>query len=92
MRLTSTPNSSLNLEVSVLSIIECMLATTAYIFVGVRFGVLRFLAWSIVSAPLMLLRTDESADWGLALYAAWPLNLILWLSTVVSQRFGSCLP
>ncbi len=66
MRFSSTPESALKLEVTVLAIIETVLSVGLYIgmslFVWESF---RFLGLAILLAPLTLLRTQKSAEWGL---------------------------
>lgn len=69
MRTFSTPQSALNLEITKLAIVECILAVVLYVAVGLYLGSFKYLAVAVVFAPLMLFRTEESAIWGLNLYA-----------------------
>jgi hypothetical protein len=68
MRLYSTPESALNLEVTKLAIIECLASVGLYVYIGVHLGTFRYLALAVVGAPLMLFRTDTSAEWGLRVW------------------------
>jgi len=65
MRFHSTPESALNGEITKLAIIECIASVAIYLAIGFYFGTFRYLAMAVVVAPLMLLRTDASSDWGL---------------------------
>jgi hypothetical protein len=69
MRFHSTPQSALNGEITKLAIIECVLSIALYLWIGVHFKTFRHLAVAVIAAPLMLFRTEASADWGLAVYA-----------------------
>src|SRR5258706_15625465 len=68
MRSFSTPQSALNGEITKLAIFECIGSVALYVGIGLHFGTLRYLAWAVVVAPLMLFRTDASAEWGLRAY------------------------
>jgi hypothetical protein len=69
MRTYSTPQSALNGEITKLAILECVASATLYIGAGVYLGTFKYLALAVVFAPLMLFRTDFSADWGLQIYS-----------------------
>lgn len=68
MRTHSTPQSALNLEFTKLAIIECIASVAVYVGVAMYFGTFKYLAAAVVLAPLMLFRTDASANWGLNVY------------------------
>ena len=69
MRTYSTPESALNLEITKLAIVECVVAVSLYVGAGIYFGTFKYLALAVVFAPLMLFRTEVSALWGLDLYS-----------------------
>lgn len=69
MRNYSTPQSALNLEITKLAIVECVVAVLLYGGAGIYLGSFRYLAVAVVFAPLMLFRTEESATWGLTAYS-----------------------
>jgi hypothetical protein len=71
MRTYSTPQSALDGEITKLAILECVVSVALYLGVGVYLGTFKYLAWAVVVAPLMLFRTDFSADWGLRLYVKY---------------------
>jgi len=68
MRTYSTPQSAIDGEITKLAILECFLSAALYVGAGIYFGTFKYLAVAIVFAPLMLFRTDFSADWGLQLF------------------------
>jgi hypothetical protein len=68
MRSYSTPQSALDGEITKLAIAECVASVALYVGLGVYFGTFRYLALAVVFAPLMLFRTEASADWGLKVY------------------------
>jgi hypothetical protein len=68
MRTYSTPQSALDGEITKLAIIECAASAALYIGLGVYFGTFKYLAVAVVTAPLMLFRTEFSADWAIQLY------------------------
>ena len=68
MRTYSTPQSAYDGEITKLAIIECIVSVAIYIGLGIYFGTFKHLAWAVVVAPLMLFRTEASAEWGLKLY------------------------
>ena len=68
MRTYSTPESALNQEITKLAIIETVVAVALYIGIAIHFGTFRYLAMAVVAAPLMLFRTEASAEWGFEAY------------------------
>lgn len=76
MRFHSTPESVLNGEITILAIIECIVAIMLYVGVCFYLGSFRYLAWAVVGAPLMLFRTDRSVEWGLDLYSHFHNKII----------------
>lgn len=68
MRPYSTPQSALDGEITKLAIAECVASVAIYVGIGVYFGTFRYLALAVVFAPLMLFRTEFSAEWGLTVY------------------------
>jgi hypothetical protein len=68
MRTYSTPQSALDGEITKLAILECVASAALYVGIGVYFGTFKHLAVAVAVAPLMLFRTEFSADWGLQLY------------------------
>jgi hypothetical protein len=68
MRTYSTPQSALKGEITKLALLECVLSAALYVGAGVYFGTFKYLAIAIVFAPLMLFRTEFSADWGFQFY------------------------
>lgn len=68
MRFHSTPESAVNLEITKLAFIETITSVAIYIGIGVYFQTVAHYALAIVVAPFMLLRTEESAEWGLRVY------------------------
>ena len=71
MRFHSTPESVLNGEITVLAVIECVASVALYLVLGFYLGTLRYLAWAVVVAPLMLFRTKRSVEWGLDSYSKY---------------------
>lgn len=80
MRTYSTPQSALNGEITKLAIIECVVSAALYVGLGVYLGTFKHLAMAVAIAPLMLFRTELSADWGLILYFRTMANLIEWFN------------
>lgn len=78
MRTYSTPQSALDGEITKLAIVECVLSAALYVGLGLYFGTFKYLAAAIVFAPLMLFRTEFSADWGLQLYARATKRIVNW--------------
>lgn len=68
MRWYSTPQSSVNGEVTRLAIAECLASIAVYVVIGVYVGTFKSLAWAVAVAPMMLLRTDNSVRLGLSLF------------------------
>lgn len=64
----STPQSFVNGEVTVLAIIETILAMSISVGVAVWFGTLKHIAVAACVTPLLLLRTRESVERGLRWY------------------------
>src|SRR5690349_131319 len=80
MRTYSTPESALNQEITKLAIIETVVAVTLYIGIAIYFGTFKHLAVAVVVAPLMLFRTEASAEWGFKVYEEYAHNSALnWL-------------
>ena len=69
MRSHSTPESALNLEITKLAIVETAVSLALYIGAGFYLGTFQYLTLAVLVAPLMLLRTERSTDWGLRVYA-----------------------
>lgn len=68
MRTYSTPQSALNQEITKLAIIESIAAIGLYVAIGAYLGTFRYLAAAVIFAPLMLFRTEVSAEWGFKIY------------------------
>jgi len=75
MRLYSTPRSAVDGEVTKLAIVECVVSVALYVGVEIYLGTFKHLAIAVAAAPLMLLRTDESARWGLQLFVSYSHRL-----------------
>jgi hypothetical protein len=73
MRLTSNKESVAKGEVSVLAIIETLLAIALVFYLSSHFNTLRWLAGAMCVAPLLLLRTKESTRLGL-LFLGWCIH------------------
>lgn len=69
MRFHSTPESAEKGEITILAIIECIVSVIVYLAICIYFKSFKYLAWPIAVAPLMLFRTEESTQWGLARYS-----------------------
>jgi len=78
MRTYSTPQSALDGEITKLAILECVLSVVLYVGLGVYFGTFKYLAVAVVFAPLMLFRTEFSADWGLRVYERMNQTMEKW--------------
>ena len=78
MRTYSTPQSALKGEITKLALLECVLSAALYISAGIYFGTFRYLALAVVFAPLMLFRTEFSADWGFQLYVQTTDRMVDW--------------
>ena len=68
MRTHSTPESAVRGEITKLAIVECFVAVALYLSIGVVRGTFHHFALAVAIAPLMLFRTDTSAEWGLKIY------------------------
>lgn len=68
MRFYSTPQSSFNQEITKLAIFESIASVTLYVGIGIYFGTLKYLAITVVLAPLTLFRTERSVECGLEMY------------------------
>ena len=68
MRLTSNQESVAKGEVSVLAIVETLLAIALVFYLSAHFNTLRWLSIAMWVSPLLLLRTDESTRLGLDLW------------------------
>lgn len=102
MRLYSTPQSAVNGEVTKLAIVECFLSVALYVGIEIYLGTFRHLAIAVATAPLMLLRTDDSAKWGMSLFRKYlgrltdgkvtgsPLRILL--ETVFTVVGGASIP
>lgn len=64
MRLWSTRESVRDGEPTLLAMAETLFSMAAYAWIGVHFGTWWHLWTAAALAPLMLLRTDESCEWG----------------------------
>lgn len=95
MRTYSTPQSALNLEITKLAIVECIVAVLLYVGMGLHLGSFKYLAVAVVFAPLMLFRTEESAIWGLGVFSRiyksaqqWPDWLFYFIVIVLGPLIG----
>lgn len=71
MRAYSTPESAHRGEVTKLATIETLASIALYIGICTYANSWRSLALIVVGAPLMLLRTEASADWALKHWRRW---------------------
>lgn len=74
MRLTSNKESVAHGEVSILAIVETLLAMALVFYLSSHFNTMRWLAVAMCFSPLLLLRTEESSKLGLEwykLYGNW---------------------
>jgi hypothetical protein len=94
MRFHSTTESVGNGEITQLALIECVVAASAYVLVGIHLGTFRHLALPIAFAPLLLLRTEGSMRWGLLKYEQVSNTLAevaaggSWMATPIWLLFG----
>ena len=94
MRSHSTHESALNLEITKLAIAETGVSLALYVGVGLYLGTFQYLALAVLVAPIMLLRTEKSTDWGLRayreLYEAMSRQRILlyWLLVPIGLPIG----
>jgi hypothetical protein len=75
MRSYSTHQSILNEEFTKLAIVECVASVAIYLGLGVYLGTFKYLAVAVAVAPLMLFRTQVSAEWGLKVYQKFYYSL-----------------
>ena len=78
MRVLSTAESVDNGEITLLAILETIVATSVAIYLSVTFGSFKWIAWSVCIVPFLLLRTTHSTLLGLDLmkqYTDWALKL-----------------
>ncbi len=68
MRLHSTAESVENREISLLAIVETIIASSIAIYLSVKFNSFKWIAWSACIAPFLLLRTEESTNYGIDLF------------------------
>ena len=68
MRLYSTAESVDKGEISILAIVETIAATSLAIYLSVKFGSFKWIAWSACIAPFLLLRTEQSTVLGIKLW------------------------
>jgi hypothetical protein len=68
MRLSSNKESVANGEVSVLAIVETLLAIALVFYLSAHFNTLRWLSVAMCVSPLLLLRTEESTRLGIELW------------------------
>ena len=75
MRLASTKESVARGEVSILAIVETLLAIALVFYLSAHFNTLRWLAVAMCVSPLLLLRTEESVRLGIDIFDRmryWP--------------------
>jgi hypothetical protein len=76
MRLTSNKESVAKGEVSVLAIVETLLAIALVFYLSAHFNTLRWLAVAMCVSPLLLLRTEESTRLGIKWFDNWPRSFL----------------
>jgi hypothetical protein len=86
MRFHSTPQSALNGEITKLAILECAASVALYLGICAHFGTLKYLARAVVVAPLMLFRTEASADWALKAYRQWFLRVDVLMNRLFDSK------
>ena len=86
MRFHSTPESVEAGEVTVLAVLETVLAVSAALFVAFRLNFTTHIAFGAVVAPLLMLRTPASQESGLRYF----LNVVPWLLGLL-DRLGESL-
>lgn len=100
MRTYSTPQSALDGDITKLAILECAASVLIYVGIGLYFGTFKHLAFAVAVAPLMLLRTELSAEWGLRVYGRLSLRFFEWvqlhiqvplIEPIISLTFASAL-
>lgn len=87
MRLCSTPESVKRGEVSILAIVETLLAIALVFYLSAHFNTLRWLGVAMCVSPLLLLRTDESVRLGIK----WFDRSLAWLAEPDPHWPGSSL-
>src|SRR3954451_17145523 len=76
MRLISTEESVARGEVSILAIIETLLAIALVFYLSAHCNTLRWLAVAMCVSPLLLLRTEESVRLGIKYWHWWAEQVI----------------
>lgn len=71
MRLVSNRDSVARGEVSILAIVETLLAITLVFYLSAHFNTLRWLAAAMCVSPLLLLRTEKSTRLGIEWWDFW---------------------
>ncbi len=71
MRSYSTPESAHRGEVTKLAIVEALASVALYVGICTYAGSWKSLAIIVVGAPLMLVRTEVSADWAIGYWKRW---------------------
>lgn len=64
MRLVSNNESVARGEISILALVETLVAIALVFYLSAHFNTLRWLAFAMCVSPLLLLRTDESVRLG----------------------------
>jgi hypothetical protein len=75
MRLISNEESVARGEVSILAIIETVLAIALVFYLSAHFNTLRWLAVAMCVSPLLLVRTQESTRLAVKWFDAWSLTM-----------------
>jgi hypothetical protein len=86
MRLVSNKESVARGEVSILAIVETLLAIALVFYLSAHFNTLRWLAVAMCVAPLLLLRTDESVQLGIRWLDRWDGWLFDTIGTCATGR------
>ena len=73
MRLVSNKESVARGEVSILAIVETLLAIALVFYLSAHFNTLRWLAVAMCVSPLLLLRTAESTRLGIEWFDRWAI-------------------
>jgi len=76
MRWVSSKESVAKGEVSVLAIVETLLAIALVFYLSSHFNTLRWLAIAMCVSPLLLLRTEESTRLGIKWWDWWDANVV----------------
>jgi hypothetical protein len=85
MRLVSTPESVKRGEVSMLAIVETLVAIGLVFFLSAHFNTLRWLGFAACVAPLLLLRTEASTKFGIEWIDRW---FDRWVTPVLQKNQG----